>query len=152
MDATAKTPESSRADTKPKGRGSLSAQSVSLQKSIQSELKHLRMMLKTVTQKFLLRVEGRIESLARELSEPNLSDTFAGLTPEQAGKSLNAIRNLIKTLRVRPDRGRRKDLKRIENLLESISWILDYSTPRIPFRELPRSKKLTKDEKKEDSV
>ena len=152
MNATVKTPESFPADTKPMGHGSLSAQSVSLQKAIQSELKHLRMMLKTVTQKFLLRVEGRIESLARELSESNLSDTFAGLTPEQAEKSLRAIRNLIKTLRVRPDRGRRKDLRRIENLLESISWILDYSTPRIPFRELPRSKKLTKDEKKEDSV
>lgn len=152
MDATAKTPESSPADAKPKGHGSLSAQSVSLQKSIQSELKHLRVMLKTVAQKFLLRAEGQIESLARELSEPNLSDTFAGLTPEQVEKSLRAIRDLIKTLKVRPDRGRHKDLKRIENLLESISWILDYSTPRVPLKELPRSKKLTRDEKKEDSV
>jgi hypothetical protein len=77
MDATAKTPESSPAEAKSKGHGSLSAQSVSLQKSIQSELKHLRVMLKTVTHKFLLRAEGRIESLARELSEPNLSDTIA---------------------------------------------------------------------------
>ncbi len=152
MDATVKTPESPSADTRPAGQRISTAQNASLQRSIQSDLKNLRAAAKTISQKFLLRVEGRIESLARELSESNLSDTFAGLPPEQVEKSLRSIRNLIKTLKVRPDRGRRKDLKRIENLLEAISWIMDYSTPRVPFRELPRSKKTAQDEKKEDPV
>lgn len=152
MDALVKTPEPSSADTKPAGQRISTAQSASLQRSIQSDLKNLRATAKTISQKFLLRVEGRIESLAQELSESNLLDTFAGLPPEQVEKSLRSIRNLIKTLKIRPDRGRRKDLKRIENLLESISWIMDYSTPRVPFRELPRSKKTAQDEKKEDPV
>ena len=76
-----------------------------------NELKYLRSVVRDVGEGFIIRKEGEIEALLNSL------DALPPRTVHQVSKSwLKELRNLP----IKPAKGRLKDLKRIDSLLEDL--------------------------------
>lgn len=84
-------------------------------KSLQLELRRLRSLAKEITAAYLTKLEARAQELSDRLGEASAID--AGVV----GVMLKKVRNLD----VKPNKGRRKDLRKIEELLDAIGIDID---------------------------
>ncbi len=87
------------------------------------ELRRLRSLMQEVTNTYLIRVTAMIQYLVERFE-----DQPGGYTPDESGISVQTheqILSAIRQLDVKPQKGRRKDLKRIENLAIRIEDILE---------------------------
>jgi hypothetical protein len=82
-----------------------------------SELKYLRGMIRDVGEGFILRKEGEIETLLSYL---------ATITPQESKVFAAKWLREMRTLKVKPAKGRLKDLKNLDGLLEDfLNSIID---------------------------
>ena len=87
------------------------------------ELRRLRSLMQEVTNTYLIRVTAMIQHLVERFEEHP-----GGYTTDESeisGQTHEQILSAIRQLDVKPQKGRRKDLKRIENLAIRIEDILE---------------------------
>jgi len=109
---------SGKARAEKKGKGIKKPSRQELGRQASQELLKLRPILKDVESTLLDRLDGELAGLARSLDGGGMP----GETPVlPQAPVLTAMLADIKTLKVKPKKGRVKDLRRIEALLESLS-------------------------------
>jgi hypothetical protein len=98
-----------------------------------SELKYLRTILKEAGEAFILRTEGKIETL---------SGYLAGMSPKESRQIGRTWLREVHGTSFKPAKGRFKDLKKIDDLLEDLSdtIIESQSIPEKPPRIRNKSK------------
>lgn len=79
-----------------------------LQEELTRELKHLRTVVREVGESFILRREGEVESLIANL---------AGVPPGKLRTAANDLLRELHNLKLKPGKGRLKDLKEIDRLI-----------------------------------
>jgi hypothetical protein len=90
-------------------------------KSLAEELVSLRRFFGEVLQNYAARVEGELE----QVHETVLA---AAQDRRKSGARLRDVRDMItllRTLELRPEKGRRRDLKRIEGILDDLRGFVD---------------------------
>ena len=101
-----------------KSEGGKASSRQELGRQVSEELSKLRPALKDVGTALLDRLDGELAGLARSLDGRGMP----GETPVlPQARVLSAMLATIKALKVKPKKGRVKDLRRIETLLESLS-------------------------------
>jgi hypothetical protein len=80
------------------------------------DLAHLRPILREVADKYVARLEAELLQISESLKARNLTES-----PGRVRRSLAKMREEIAALGLRPEKARRKDLKRIEDFLEE-TW------------------------------
>jgi len=107
-----------KARTRKKAEGGKAPSRQELGRQVSEELSKLRPALKDVGTALLDRLDGELAGLARSLD----GRSMPGETPVlPQAPVLSAMLATIKALKVKPRKGRVKDLRRIETLLESLS-------------------------------
>jgi len=76
------------------------------------EFKHLRVLVREIGENFILRQEGEIESAISNLE---------GLTPGKLRTMAPALIQELRKLKVKPAKGRFKDLKELNRLVEDLA-------------------------------
>lgn len=89
------------------------------------ELKTLRKTFREMVDAYAFHVEGRIEALAKCLVGESLQDTFFKKTSQQILQDLGFMVGQVRAVNITPKRARRKDLKKIEKMIDSFLWILE---------------------------
>lgn len=84
-------------------------------KSLQLELRRLRSLAKEIAAAYVSKLEARAEQMADRLGEAAAIDAGA----------IGVILKKIRDLNVKPHKGRRKDLRKLEELLETIHADVD---------------------------
>jgi transposase len=84
------------------------------------ELRRLRSLFQEIVDFYSVRGSAMIQRLVENVEAMGLEDSDLELTSEQYDQVISSIRRLD----VKPKKGRRKDLKSIENLVEEIEDIL----------------------------
>ncbi len=79
-------------------------------KSLQLELRRMRSLAKEIAAAYVSKLEARAEQMAARLSEATAVDAGA----------IGIVLKKIRDLNVKPHKGRRKDLRKLEDLLELI--------------------------------
>ena len=115
-EAVRKNPSKDRTETT--GRGSESSSRQELRQEVAQELLRLRSLLKDLGTNCLDRVDGELAGLALSLAGESLPGDPPVLPNPSVLKSMLAD---IRTLKVKPKKGRAKDVRRIEALLESLN-------------------------------
>ncbi len=83
--------------------------------SLLSELRFLRATIREAGEAFLLRTEGQIE---------NLSSYLKGMSPKESRHISSTWLKEVRGTTFKPAKGRFKDLKKIDNLLDELSTII----------------------------
>jgi hypothetical protein len=84
--------------------------------SVQMELRHLRSLLEEITSSYLIKRQAQIESLISSLSENEF------VKKEQ---DIRSIQKNLRSLKVKPEKGRYKDLKKVEDLIANLQRIME---------------------------
>jgi hypothetical protein len=112
-----------------------------LQASLLKEAQRLRLLFDEVLSNYKFRVESRIGHVTSFLQQTRLADAFFKKTPEQIRQDLRFMMAQFKSLKLKPNKGRRKDLKRIETLVEALLWVQELDKPIMsPRVESPSGK------------
>ena len=93
---------------------------ISPTKSFVEELEILRKSLRDCLEAYGQRLEHELD----QIKERSLAH---GTDPEPAATHIRDLRDMIslcRTLEIKPDKGRRKDLKKIDSLIEELSVIV----------------------------
>jgi hypothetical protein len=93
-----------------KGKGPTTSNMV--REELAQELKHLRGLVREVGENFILRREGEIETIIANL---------AAISPRKLRAAAPGLLHDIRTLRLKPAKGRLKDLKGIDELIEDLT-------------------------------
>jgi hypothetical protein len=105
------------------------------------ELKKLRKTFRAVLEAYAFHVESRMthigktlgEGFSQEMSARPMPQTGAALNgrrpPEQLRQELEFLHTQLVAMNMKPCKGRRKDLKKIEKLLDSCAWTLELEKP-----------------------
>lgn len=91
-------------------------------KSAREELDHLRRILRETVDVFASRLEGEIVRLRETISEEE------GQRRRPSSSQLSDMRDvtgLLRSLRIKPEKGRRRDLKKLESAVEDVQQILE---------------------------
>lgn len=86
--------------------------------SVKMELKRLRSLLEEITSAYLIKRQAQIESLISALSE-NES------VKKERLQALRRIQGVLRGLKVKPEKGRYKDIKRVEDLIVNLQRIVE---------------------------
>jgi len=92
---------------------------ISPTKSFVEELEILRKSLRDCLDAYVQRLEHELDQIKER--------ALAHGTPEPAATHIRDLRDMIslcRTLEIKPDKGRRKDLKKIDSLIEELSVIV----------------------------
>lgn len=115
-----KPPRSDQAKAKKRNRatGKQDDRNARLQKELVGRLRRIRNTTKDITRIYLSKVESEIISLIESVE--------SGGSKKKRWKSgvLEKVNDALDDLNIKPEKGRRKDLKRIELVLSSISSLL----------------------------
>ena len=84
-------------------------------KSLQLELRRMRSLAKEIAAAYVSKLEARAEQMAARLGEVTAIDAGA----------IGIVLKKIRDLNVKPHKGRRKDLRKLEELLEAIQADVD---------------------------
>jgi hypothetical protein len=115
-EAVRKNPSKDRTETT--GRGTESSSRQELRREVAQELLRLRSLLKDLGTNYLDRLDGELAGLALSLA----GESIPGDPPVLPNPSvLKAMLADIRALKVKPKKGRAKDVRRIEALLESLN-------------------------------
>lgn len=94
------------------GKGLKSAESGPALEELVQELKHLRVLVREVGEQFILRREGEIEAIISNL---------AAVSPATLRSELPGLLHGMRALRLKPAKGRLKDLKGLDGLIEELA-------------------------------
>lgn len=83
-----------------------------LQDELIRELKHLRVVAREVGENFILRREGEVEAVIANL---------AGVPPTKLRAVANELIRSIHNLKLKPEKGRLKDLKELDQLIGALA-------------------------------
>lgn len=86
--------------------------------SVQMELKRLRCLLEEITSAYLIKRQAQIESLISAIAENESAK-------EEQLKNIRSIQKDLRTLKVKPEKGRYKDLKRVDALIVDLQRIIE---------------------------
>ncbi len=86
-----------------------------LRKSIQVELRRIRSIVKEIASNYVSKLEASAEDMAKGLEEIQID----------AKDDLRKILKSIRELNVKPNKGRRKDLRKIDDLIETLRGEVD---------------------------
>ena len=92
---------------------------ISPTKSFVEELEILRKSLRDCLEAYVQRLEHELDQIRER--------ALAHGSPEPAAAHIRDLRDMIslcRTLEIKPDKGRRKDLKKIDSLIEELSVIV----------------------------
>lgn len=89
-----------------------SAKSEDMREDFIRELKHLRTLVREVGEQFILRREGEVETIISHLE---------GVPPKILKDQASDWLHEIKTLKLKPAKGRMRDLKGIDALIEDLT-------------------------------
>ncbi len=89
-----------------------------LRQELLAELDEVRWELREAIEAFRLRLEGQIAQVQEALMTPDPAADESGLSPRAS--ALAAMLDQVRRLRVKPEKGRRRDLKRMEALIETL--------------------------------
>ncbi len=104
------------------------------QEKLLAELKYLRVTLKEIGEAFILRSEGEIETIAGYLT---------GMTPKNTRQIAKVWLKEARSTNFKPTKGRFKDLKKIDHLLEDLlHLIIEYQA--IPDKQPAKRKQPVK--------
>jgi len=103
-----------------------------LQNQLSSELKALRISVRESAESFMLCKEGEIE---------NLLDSLMKLSPRKLKSAALLWMRELRDLKLKPQKGRIKDLKKLDNILESLANHLIEIEESEPVKTTPRAKK-----------
>jgi hypothetical protein len=90
---------------------------VKLQHEADVRIQHLRSVLKDVTRSYVANTEQKILDLADRISSPSQSTKGKKIQSEQ----LVHIIKILDTVNIKHEKGRRKDLKKIELVIDAIN-------------------------------
>ena len=103
-----------------------------LQNQLSSELKALRTSVRESAESFMLCKEGEIE---------NLLDSLMKLSPRKLKAAALLWTRELRDLKLKPQKGRIKDLKKLDNILECLANHLIEVEESEPVKTAPRAKK-----------
>ncbi|NOZ27160.1 MAG: hypothetical protein GXP39_03780 [Chloroflexi bacterium] len=101
------------------GSSSRSVDEERLRRELVAELDKVRADLRESVAMFRMRLEGRITQVQEAVSSPDLMSE--DLDKEARVEALTAMLEAIRSLRVKPEKGRRRDLKRFEALVDALA-------------------------------
>jgi hypothetical protein len=104
------------------------------QNLLSAELKALRVSVRESAESFMLCKEGEIE---------NLLDSMLKLSPRKLKSVALLWTRELRDLKLKPQKGRIKDLKKLDAMLESLSNHLIEIDETTPKKAAPRTKKAT---------
>jgi len=90
-------------------------------KSLVDELEQLRKQTKQMVAQLGKRLAGEIVQVTGEIRQEALEPKISGSKVRDARDMLSLLRNL----EVRPEKGRRRDLKRVEQAIEEVRQMLE---------------------------
>ena len=93
-------------------KGTKRATNGAVREELIQELKHLRSLVREIGEQFILRREGEIETIISNLA----AVPVAKLRTEAPG-----LLHEIRSLRLKPDKGRLKDLKGLDGMIEELA-------------------------------
>jgi len=100
-----------------------------LEKELAIELEHLRLLFREVLAAYSNRVEGRIVHVIEALQDvPDLKlkpSKSKRPTVDPIMRDVQAMLHSLHSLKVKPDKGRRKDLRHIEEALSSFLSLIE---------------------------
>lgn len=106
-----------------------------LQNQLSSELKALRVSVREIAESFMLCKEGEIE---------NLLDSMMKLSPRKLRSTALLWTRELRDLSLKPQKGRIKDLKKLDAILESLSNHLIEVEESAAETIAPRTKKASR--------
>ncbi|MCD6290149.1 MAG: hypothetical protein J7M34_06555 [Anaerolineae bacterium] len=107
-----------RSDTPRRRRSSRAADEERLRRELVAELERVRADLRESVAVFRVRLEGQLTQVQDILRSPDPTD---GDTDRNARiEALATMLEAVRDLRVKPEKGRRRDFKRFEALIESL--------------------------------
>jgi len=92
-------------------------------KDLEIEINHLRSIFRDITEAYALVVEGEMAQLTQPIHEA-LEESRLQLSHEQQGV-LDEMIAAIQKIRIRPEKGKRKDLKKIEQLVVRLQFLAE---------------------------
>lgn len=104
-----------------KTKNSSVASDASPAKSLDRELRALRRDLKLVGRTYLQRIDSEIEEILQAVNEMQSTDEI----PAAKIRDLRDMMMLVHGLQIKPDKGRRKDLKKIDSTVGDLRLFLD---------------------------
>lgn len=91
-----------------------------LDQQVRTQLHALNQTLEEVARQYVLRLQREIEEVAQMIPEPRGSAVLAAAQV----KRLNRMAELLSTLQIKPAKGRRKDLKKIDILIGELEGLI----------------------------
>lgn len=92
-------------------------------RNLDVEIHHLRSLFRDTISNYGMLVEGEIAQLADPILE-SLEQSHPGMTSEQL-EIIQEMTTMIRQLRIRPEKGRRKDLKKMEDLVTQLTTLAE---------------------------
>ena len=91
-----------------------------LERALEIELRHVRALLREVAANYVLRLEADIERVVEAIGD----NEGRKKRDAQAGQAeLRDVLDRLRTLKVKPGKGRRRDVKRMDKLIgELVKW------------------------------
>jgi hypothetical protein len=91
-----------------------------LMKQVEIELRHVRTLVKDAIRNFESKVEAQIEQAANDLLRA-LPEATGAAGMRRRESLIKAAQKLIADLRVKPEKGRYRDIKRIHNIADELT-------------------------------
>ena len=109
----------------PPGSGSspASAQAAEDLHGLEIEINHLRQLFRETHKEYGIAVESEIARMIEPIRE-NIEESGQEMTPGQQ-KILRQMVALVRKVNIRPEKGRRKDLKRIEETVAKLTTLVE---------------------------
>ncbi len=111
-----------RGRRRPSAKSGESALSENLHR-LEVEINHLRQLFRDTLQEYGITIESQITGLAESIREA-VEENRRTMSPQQQ-KVLQEMVTVIRKLQVRPEKGRRKDLKRIEETIAHLTTLAE---------------------------
>ena len=89
------------------------------ERQLLSELKNLKQNIRFITDRLTLRTQAEVSGVIRQLNSEN------DLSPKKYGVILKALEAELDQLKIKPEQGRLKDLRRIEKFLNEVNQFLE---------------------------
>ncbi len=96
-----------------------------LTKEIEIQFKHLRALVRDAFRNCAEKVEAQIEQAANDLLRPS-PEALDALGLRRRASLLKDARRLMAALRVKPERGRYRDIKRLHNIAEDLAELASH--------------------------
>jgi len=84
------------------------------------EIRRLRSLLKEITQAYLVRREGEIAALVSWMDELKLGADDDKKDEQRQKRILEEITRLLSSLKIKPEKGRLRDIRRLHNLVDDL--------------------------------